>query len=140
MARMLAPMLQLDRVGVGRHQLSGPRLTVVPGPCAARRACDTWLDVGAQPIPLLVPVPFLRQPAAMSSSTQTLPPVRPPRLAAEDRYRLALQAIAAGRPGTGRTMTGNEAQQLARRVLVEIGDDWTKRAVETEQSAPLESG
>lgn len=63
----------------------------------------------------------------MSSSTHTLPPVLPPRPTAEDRYRTALQAIAAGRPGTGRTMTGNEAQQLARRVLVEMGEDWTKR-------------
>ncbi|MGI4950962.1 MAG: hypothetical protein ACRYGM_04095 [Janthinobacterium lividum] len=83
----------------------------------------------------LVPVSFLRHPAAMSSSTHTLPPVRPVHPAAEERYRVALQAIAAGRPGMGRAMTGVEAQELARRALVEAGEDWTKRGAPAEGEA-----
>lgn len=63
----------------------------------------------------------------MPASTHTLPPVRPPRPTADDRYRAALQAIAAGRPGMGGPMAGIASQQLARKVLVEMGDDWTKR-------------
>lgn len=46
---------------------------------------------------------------------------------AEDRYRATLRAIANGRPGVGRPMPGIEAQTLARKALIEMGDDWTKR-------------
>ncbi|MGI4946540.1 MAG: hypothetical protein ACRYHQ_39280 [Janthinobacterium lividum] len=49
---------------------------------------------------------------------------RPPRPTAENRYRATLQAIAAGRPGMGRHMPGIEAQTLARKALIEMGDDW----------------
>lgn len=58
---------------------------------------------------------------------------RPPRPTAEDRYRETLQAIAAGRPGQGRAMPSGEAQQLARKALVEMGDDWTKRGAPDRQ-------
>lgn len=78
---------------------------------------------------VLVLVPFPVQPTAMSSSTHTLPPVRPRRPSAKDRYRATLQAIAAGRTGQGRPLPSSEAQQLARRVLVEMGADWTRRGV-----------
>lgn len=63
----------------------------------------------------------------MSGSTHTLRPVRPPRPTPEERYLEALRAIAVGRPGAGRAMTGTEAQQMAREALIEMGDDWTKR-------------
>ena len=62
----------------------------------------------------------------MSSSTQTLPPVRPPRASAEARYRAVLQAIAAGNPKTSRPLPSIQAQGVARRALIEMGDDWTK--------------
>ena len=67
----------------------------------------------------------------MPTNTLTLPPVRIPGPSREDRYRAALQAIATGRPSMGRAMTGIEAQELARRALVEMGDDWTKRGTPT---------
>ncbi|MGI4941792.1 MAG: hypothetical protein ACRYHQ_14730 [Janthinobacterium lividum] len=83
----------------------------------------------------MFPSPFLRHPAAMSSSTHTLPPVRLVRPTVEGRYRTALQAIAAGRPGMGRPLPSGEAQDLARRVLVEMGDDWTKRGAPADGDA-----
>ena len=65
----------------------------------------------------------------MSSSTQTLPPVRPPRTTLEERYRAVLQVIAAGNPMTSRPLPSAEAQGLARRALIEMGDDWTKHGL-----------
>ena len=52
---------------------------------------------------------------------------QPARSIAEDRYRDILQAIARGRPDNGDPIRSAEAQNMARRVLIEMGADWTKR-------------
>ena len=58
-----------------------------------------------------------------------MPPIAPdpPRPIPEDRGRAVLQAIARGRVEAGRPIRAVEAQDLARRALVETGDDWTRR-------------
>lgn len=65
----------------------------------------------------------------MPSSTHALRPICASSPTPEERCRTVLQAIAAARPGMGRAITGVEAQELARRVLVEMGKDRTKRAL-----------
>ncbi len=52
---------------------------------------------------------------------------QPLRSAIEDRYRTALQAIARGRSDGSRAIAGTQVQAMARKVLVEMNDDWTKR-------------
>lgn len=61
---------------------------------------------------------------------------RPPRPTAENCYRAALQAIAVGRPGMGGPMSGTTARELARKVLIEMGDDWTKLGAGSSGNAP----
>ena len=52
---------------------------------------------------------------------------QPARSAAEERYRIVLQAIARGRQDGSRAMAGTEVQAMARKALIEMGDDWTKQ-------------
>lgn len=74
-------------------------------------ACDLVLRLGGT-LPLA---------AAEAGSPQ------PFRMVAEDRYRMALQAIARGRSDGSRAMAGTEVQALARRLLVEMGEDWPRQ-------------
>lgn len=63
------------------------------------------------------------QLAGVTSTVDLVPAGSP----AEDRYREVLQAIARGREDSGRPIRAEAALDLARRALIEMGDDWTKR-------------
>ena len=52
---------------------------------------------------------------------------QPARSAAEERYRAVLQVIARGRQDGSRGLAGTEVQAMARKALIEMGDDWTKQ-------------
>lgn len=51
---------------------------------------------------------------------------QPARKVAWDRYRTALQDIAGGRLDGSLAMAGTEVPATARKLLVEMGEDWTK--------------
>ena len=52
---------------------------------------------------------------------------QPARSALEERYRAVLQTIARGRHDGSRGLAGTAVQAMARKVLIEMGDDWTKQ-------------
>lgn len=57
------------------------------------------------------------------------------RMAVEDRCRTVLQAIARGRLDGSRAMACTEVQAMARKALVEMGEDWTKRGAQLPDDA-----